>query len=144
MHLSRLLLLVTKEQMFPTISKKKKKVSICESESRSALPRSLQPHGSYSPGNSPGQHTGVGGLSLLQGIFPTQGSKRGLLHCRRILYQLSDMSVCTLPPVQVTCSPLSPGPATQGMSASTPLTGRVVPEPLPPGFVHLHASIPPG
>ena len=26
---------------------------------------------------------------LLQGIFPTQGSKPGLLHCRRILYQLS-------------------------------------------------------
>ena len=31
----------------------------------------------------------VGGLSLLQGIFPTQGSNRGLLHCRRIPYQLS-------------------------------------------------------
>ena len=28
-------------------------------------------------------------LSLLQGIFPTQGSNPGLLHCRRILYQLS-------------------------------------------------------
>ena len=28
-------------------------------------------------------------LSLLQGIFPTQGSNLGLLHCRRILYQLS-------------------------------------------------------
>ena len=27
--------------------------------------------------------------SLLQGIFPTQGSNPGLLHCRRILYQLS-------------------------------------------------------
>ena len=31
--------------------------------------------------------TGVGSLSLLQGIFPTQGSKPGLSHCRRILYQ---------------------------------------------------------
>ena len=31
----------------------------------------------------------VGSLCLLQGIFPTQGSKPGLLHCRRILYQLS-------------------------------------------------------
>ena len=29
--------------------------------------------------NSPGQNTGVGGLSLLQGIFPTQGSKLDLL-----------------------------------------------------------------
>ena len=27
--------------------------------------------------------------SLLQGIFPTQGSNPGLLHCRQILYQLS-------------------------------------------------------
>ena len=35
------------------------------------------------------KNTGVGGLSLLQGIFPTQESNRGLLHCRWILYQLS-------------------------------------------------------
>ena len=33
--------------------------------------------------------TGVGSLSLLQGIFPIQESKLGLLHCRQILYQLS-------------------------------------------------------
>ena len=33
--------------------------------------------------------TGVGSLSLLQQIFPTQESNWGLLHCRRILYQLS-------------------------------------------------------
>ena len=43
----------------------------------------------YSPWNSPGQDTGVGSLSLLQGIVPTQGSNPGLLHCRQILYQLS-------------------------------------------------------
>ena len=42
-----------------------------------------------SPWNSPGQNTGVGSLSLLQGILPTQGSNPGLPHCRRILYQLS-------------------------------------------------------
>ena len=42
-----------------------------------------------SPWNSPGQNTGVGRCSLLQGIFPTQGSNRGLPHCRQILYQLS-------------------------------------------------------
>ena len=30
--------------------------------------------------NSPGQNTGVGSLSLLQGIFPTQGLNPGLLH----------------------------------------------------------------
>ena len=44
---------------------------------------------SVSPWSSPGQNAGVGSLSLLQGIFPTQGSNRGLLHCRWILYQLS-------------------------------------------------------
>ena len=35
------------------------------------------------------QNIGVGSLSLLQGIFPTQELNQGLLHCRRILYQLS-------------------------------------------------------
>ena len=43
----------------------------------------------YSPWNSPGQNTRVGSFSLLQGIFPTQGSNPGFLHCRQILYQLS-------------------------------------------------------
>ena len=38
--------------------------------------------------DSSGQNTGVGSRSLLQGIFPTQGSNPGLLHCRRILYHL--------------------------------------------------------
>ena len=35
------------------------------------------------------KNTGVGSLSLLQWIFSTQESNRGLLHCRQILYQLS-------------------------------------------------------
>ena len=43
----------------------------------------------YSPWNSPGQNTGVGSLSLLQGIFPTQGLIPGLPHCRQILYLVS-------------------------------------------------------
>ena len=43
----------------------------------------------HSPWNSPGQNTGVGSLSLPQGIFLTQGLNPGLLHCRQILYQLS-------------------------------------------------------
>ena len=43
----------------------------------------------YSPQNSPVQNTGMGSLSLLRGIFPTQGSNSGLLHCRWVLYQLS-------------------------------------------------------
>ena len=60
-----------------------------ESESCSVMTDSLWPHGPYSLWNSPGQNTGVGSLSLLQGIFPTQGLNSGLLHCRWILYQLS-------------------------------------------------------
>ena len=68
------------------------------------LQKSLQWEGSHSYGSSPGfwalsflthtrshrpKSTGVGRLSLHQGIFPTQESNQGLLPCRRILYQLS-------------------------------------------------------
>ena len=58
-----------------------------KSESRSVLSNSATPW--TSPWNSPGQNPGMGSLSLLQGIFPTQGLKPGLLHCRHMLYQLS-------------------------------------------------------
>ena len=44
-----------------------------ESESRLVMSDSWRPRGLYKPWNSPGQNTGVGSLSLLQGIFPTQG-----------------------------------------------------------------------
>ena len=60
-----------------------------KTESCSVVSESLQPHGLYSLWNSPGQNTGVGSCSLLQGIFPTQGSNSGLPHSRGILYQLS-------------------------------------------------------
>ena len=50
---------------------------------------SLQPHGLYSPWNPPGQNTGVGSISLLQGIFPPQGLNSGLPHCMWTPYQLS-------------------------------------------------------
>ena len=60
-----------------------------ESESHSVMFYSFRPHGLYSPGNSPGQNTGVGSRSLLQRIFPTQGLTPGLPHYRQILYQLS-------------------------------------------------------
>ena len=62
---------------------------VIASESRSLLSDWLQPQGLYSPWDSPGQNTGVGSLTLFQGIFPTQGSNLGLRHCRWILYQLS-------------------------------------------------------
>ena len=60
-----------------------------EIKSHSVMPDSLQPHGLQSFWNSLGQNTEVGSLSLLRGIFPTQGSNSGLPHCRWILYQLS-------------------------------------------------------
>src|SRR5574337_1071548 len=53
------------------------------------MSNSLQPQGLYTSWNSPDQNTGVGSLSLLQGIFPTQGLNPDLPHCRQILYQLS-------------------------------------------------------
>ena len=54
----------------------------------------LQPYGPsptslLCPWDSPGKNTGVGCHFLLQRIFPTQGSKSGLLHCRQILYRLN-------------------------------------------------------
>ena len=49
----------------------------------------LQLHGLYSPGHSPGQNTEVGSISFLQGIVPTQASSPGLPNCKQILYQLS-------------------------------------------------------
>ena len=65
----------------------------------SVMSNSLRPHEPYPPPphpaalprllcpcNFPGKNTGVGGHSLLQGIFPTQGSNLHLLHCRQILY----------------------------------------------------------
>ena len=62
--------------------------------SRSAMYHSLWPYGLYPgrplcPWNSPGKNTRVGCHALLQGIFPTQGSNPGLLHCRQILYHLN-------------------------------------------------------
>ena len=51
----------------------------------------LQPQGLYPirllcPQDLLSKNTGVGSHSLLRGIFPTQGSNPGLLHCRRFLY----------------------------------------------------------
>ena len=49
----------------------------------------LKPTRLLYPWNSPGKNTGMGSCSLLQGIFPTQGSNPRLMHCRQILYRLS-------------------------------------------------------
>ena len=52
-------------------------------------PVDCSPPGSSGHGDSPDKNTGVGCHALLQRIFPTQGLKPGLLHCRPILYHLS-------------------------------------------------------
>ena len=67
---------------------------MCLCVCRSVVSDSLQSRGLWPvsllyPWNSPGKNTGVGHHSLLQGIFPTQGSNLGLLHCRWIFYCLS-------------------------------------------------------
>ena len=54
----------------------------CETHQLFATPRTIRSW------NSPSQNTGVGILSLLQGIFPTQKSNGRLLHYKWILYQL--------------------------------------------------------
>ena len=57
----------------------------------SSQPRSPALQADSLPPEPPGKpkNTGVGSLSLLQGIFLTQESNWGFLHCRKILYQLS-------------------------------------------------------
>ena len=64
-----------------------------ESESCSVISDSVTPQTvacwALCSWNSPGKDTGVGCHSLLQGIFPTQGSNPGLQHYRWILYHLS-------------------------------------------------------
>ena len=54
-------------------------------------PRSPALQADSLPSGPPGKpkNTGVGSLSLLQGIFPTQRLNPGLPHCRQVLYQLS-------------------------------------------------------
>ena len=52
-------------------------------------PSGLQPAKLLCPWDSPVKNTGVGCHALFKGIFPTQKSNQGLLHCRWILYQLS-------------------------------------------------------
>ena len=106
-----------------------------ESESCSVVSDSLQPRELYSPWNSPGQNTGVGSLSLFQGIFSTQGLNSGLPPCRRILYQLSHTGSPRILEWGAYPSPVdlpNPGielgsPALQADSLPTELTSREVP-----------------
>ena len=49
----------------------------------------LQPTRFLCPWNFPGKNTGIGSHSLLQGIFPTQGSNSGLLQADSLPFDLS-------------------------------------------------------
>ena len=62
----------------------------CNPQSRIFIKHShrLSPARLLCPWNFPGKNIGAGCHSLLQGIFQTQGSNLGLLHCRKILYHL--------------------------------------------------------
>ena len=51
-------------------------------------PRGSQPARLCCPWDSPDKNAGVGCHALRQGLFPTQGSKPSLLHCRQVLYHL--------------------------------------------------------
>ena len=71
---------------------------VCVCVSHSVMSNSLRPHGLQPtrllcPWDSPGKNTGVDCHSLLQRIFPTQGSNPGLPHCRQILYHLSNRDI---------------------------------------------------
>ena len=72
----------------------------------------------YSPWNSPGQNTGVGSLSLLEGIFPTQRLNPGLLHCTWILYQRSYQGSPFSSPIGI--EPVSPTLAGRFLSTVSP------------------------
>ena len=69
-------------------------------------PTLWDPHGLYSPRNSPGQSTGLGSLSLLQGIFPTQGLNPGVLNCRQILLKLMSIESVISSSHLILCHPL--------------------------------------
>ena len=56
--------------------------------------------GSSVHGDSTGKNTGVGYHVLLQGIFPTQRSNPGLLHCSQTVYHLSYQGI---PRVNLQC-----------------------------------------
>ena len=89
----------------------------------SVVSSNLQLHGLNKPWNSPGQNTGVGRPSLLQGIFPSRGSNPGLPHCGQILSHLNHQrrqcfisSLTTLKSLVLRFAALLP-PASRGRSS---------------------------
>ena len=75
--------------------------------------------------DSPGKNTGVGCHALLQGIFPTQGSNRGHLHCRQILYHWSTREAL-LPPAAAAAKSLQ-----SCLTVCNPIDGSLPGSPIP-------------
>ena len=73
-------------------------VCVCAEALIVSLPaRALQPARLLCPCDFPGKTTGVGCHFLFQGIFPTQGSNPGLLHCRQILLPTEQLGIKIAP-----------------------------------------------
>ena len=75
---------------FPVMCFCRSLCSVASVVSDSLRPNGLYPARLLCPWDSPGKNTGVGCHALLQGIFLTQGSNPGLLHCRQILYTIGE------------------------------------------------------
>ena len=73
----------------------------CSVVSNSLQPHRLQPSWPLCPWNSPGKNTGLGSHSLLQRIFPSQGSNPHLPRCRQILYCLSHQRTMFIPTTNI-------------------------------------------
>ena len=69
-------------------------VRVCSVMADSLRPRGLQPARLLCPRDSPGKNTRVGGLALLQGIFPPQGLNPHLLHL--LHWQADSLALCPL------------------------------------------------
>ena len=130
--------------------------------SRSVVSDSLRPHGRSPtrlrrPWDFPGKNTGVGCHFLLQGIFPTQGSNPGLLHCRQTLYRLSHqgsplgafgsrfslVQLCATlwtVPARLLCPWDSPGKNT-GVSCHVLLQGIFPTQGSNPGLLHCRQTL---
>ena len=65
------------------------RVKVTQSHPTLCDPKDYSLPGSSVRGDFPGKNPEVGCHTLLQGIFPTQGSNLGLLHYRQVLYRLS-------------------------------------------------------
>ena len=93
-------------------------------------PMGYSPPGSSVHGDSPGINTGMGCHALLQGIFPTQGSSPGLLHCRHILYCLSHQGSPRI--LEWVAYPFSRGTSQpRNQTGVSSIAGRFLPDELP-------------